>query len=99
MKNLLTAILVWAQDTDRMSLPVGEAFRIFKQNARGCMNTFTDPLDRDYFIPSLVGADPLAFFIDYILCHARCMVNSGIRDYGKLNDTIKNYVHVPCDSL
>lgn len=99
MKNLPLALLVWAIQTERMHLSVKEALSIFKQNAEGCMKTYTNPSDEQYYIPSLVGKDPLAFFIDYILCYAKMAVVSGVKVCGKLDENIKNYRHVPTSSL
>lgn len=99
MKHLPLALLVWAIQTERMHLSVKEALSIFKQNAEGCMKTYTDPLDPEYYIPFLVGKDPIAFFIDYVLSYAKMHVVSGVRDYGKLNEDIKKYQHVPVNSL
>ena len=99
MKHLPLALLVWAIQTERMHLSVKEALRLFKQNAEGCMKTYTDPSDPEYYIPSLVGKDPLAFFIDYVLSYAKMMVVSGVRVYGRLDENIKEYRHVPTHSL
>lgn len=88
----LTAFLVWAYDTDRMSMPISEALKQYQQNAEGMLRVYTDPSDPTLFIKRLVGSDPIAFFEDYILSFAKSRVLSGLDRYNEnITTAILNY--------
>ena len=92
-ENLL-AFMIWAIDTDRLSLPVVENWKLFSEQAERLLKNYTDPEDVLMYIPKCVGMDPTAFFTDYVLTYAKWDIAEDYRDYGKYDDRILNYKRV-----
>lgn len=90
-KDVLTAFIVWAVDTDNLNLPVLKAWGEFVEDAFNMLKVYTDADDKLLFCKDLVGADPIEFFTDYILCYAKMKMLSDVESYGKLGDTIIMY--------
>jgi hypothetical protein len=90
-KNIKLAFMVWAIDRDTLDLPLIKQWRWFKRDSQAVYDTYTDPSDELLYISSIVGQNPLDVFTDYILCYAKMHVISGIRNYGKYDELIKNY--------
>ena len=90
-RNVLLAFIVWAIDVDAMSLPVEKCWEMFQRDAWGCYRTYTDPSDELLYCPNLVGKNPTDVMVDYTLCYAKMWVLSGIKNYGKYDELIKNY--------
>jgi len=90
-RNVLLAIMVWATDVDALSLPVTTCWEKFQKAAWGIYRNYTDPNDELLYCPNLIGKNYIDVMVDYTLAYAKMHVVSGIRDYGKLNNQIKNY--------
>lgn len=84
----LVALLAFCTDMQLMDSNILVTWPIFQQKAKDCLATYTDPKDKQLFIPKCVGMDPVEFFTDFVLRNSRCMIISGIRDYGSLNRSI-----------
>jgi hypothetical protein len=87
------AWLVWAVDTDQLSLPVDQAWENFKQNAESLKRTFTDPKEPAFFCEKCVGESPIEMMTDYVLFFAKTRIigdwsDNGSSQYGKLTETI-----------
>ena len=87
MKKLL-ALSIYALDKGMMHLPVTKVLEEFETDAVGCKDIYTDPEDRTLYIESLIDKDPIEFFVDYVLFYAKARVESGISDYGILNNRL-----------
>ena len=90
-RNTMLAFFVWAIDVDALSLPVEKCWEMFQRDAWGISRNYTDPSDELLYCPNLVGKNPIDVMVDYILCYAKMWVISGIRNYGKYDELIKNY--------
>jgi len=89
-KNVMLAFYVWAIDCDALSLPVEKCWEMFQRDAWGMYRTYTNPND-ELFCANLVGKDPIEVMTDYTLSYAKMYVISGVRNYGKYDELIKNY--------
>lgn len=90
-KEVLTAFMLWAIQTDQLGLPVQTAWEKFKQTAENIKNVYTDKSDPLLYIASLEDVDAVEMFTDYVLMYAKSDVISGIDSYGKYNEDILNY--------
>ena len=90
-RNTMLALFVWAIDVDALSLPVEKCWEMFQRDAWGVYRNYTDPSDALLYCPSLVGKNYIEVMTDYTLCYAKMWVTSGIRNYGKYDELIKNY--------
>ena len=90
-RNVLLAFMVWAIDVDALSLPVTKCWEMFQRDAWGIYKNYTDPSDELLYCPNLIGKNPIDVMVDYTLCYAKMWVISGIRNYGKYDELIKNY--------
>ena len=90
----LTALMVYAMDRDCLDLPIQKVVELFKKDAKGMYETYTDPIEVLLYIPRLLNITPVEFFIDYILFYAKTHVESGLRSYGKYDETILKYQHI-----
>ena len=90
-KQTLLALMVWAIDVDALSLPVEKCWEMFQRDAWGVYRNYTDPSDELLYCPNLIGKNPIDVMVDYTLCYAKMWVISGIRNYGKYDELIKNY--------
>ena len=79
------AWLVWAVDTDQLSLPVDKAWEMFENTAVALKLTFTDPKDPQLFSEKAVNESPLEIITDYALWFAKANIDRG---YGRLTKTI-----------
>lgn len=84
----LVALLAFCTDMQLMDSNILVTWPIFQKYAKGCLAIYTDPKDKQLFIPECVGMDPIEFFTVYMLLYARCTMNSGIHDYGSLSSSI-----------
>ena len=90
-RNTMLAFFVWAIDVDALNLPVTKCWEMFQRTAWGIYRNYTDPSDELLYCPSLVGKNPIDVMADYTLAYAKSEVISGIRNYGKYDELIKNY--------
>lgn len=90
-RKVLLAFVVWAIDVDALNLPFKKCWEMFQRDAWGIYRNYTDPSDKQLYCPNLVGKNPIDVMADYTLCYAKAAVVSGIRDYGRYNESIKNY--------
>ena len=90
-KNVLLAFFVWAIDVGAMSLPVEKCWEMFQRDAWGIYRKYTDTSDELLYCPNLIGKNPIEVMVDYTLCYAKMWVLSGIKNYGKYDELIKNY--------
>lgn len=90
-RNVMLALFVWAIDVDALSLPVEKCWEMFQRDAWGIYKNYTDPSDELLYCPNLVGKNPIDVMVDYTLCYAKMWVMSGIRNYDKCDELIKNY--------
>jgi hypothetical protein len=89
-KNTMLAFFVWAIDVDALSLPVTKCWEMFQRDAWGMYKAYTNPSD-ELYCPNLVGKNPIEVMTDYTLTYAKMWVLSGIKNYGKYDELIKNY--------
>ena len=87
----MLAFFVWAIDVDALSLPVEKCWEMFQRDAWDIYRNYTDPSDELLYCPNLIGKNPIDVMADYTLCYAKMWVISGIRNYGKYDELIKNY--------
>ena len=90
-RNTMLALFVWAIDVDALCLPVEKCWEMFQRDALGIYRNYTDPSDELLYCPNLVGKNPIDVMTDYTLCYAKMWVISGIKNYGKYDELIKNY--------
>lgn len=90
----LTALMVYAMDKDCLDLPIQKVVGLFRRDARGMYETYTDPIEVLLYIPHLLNITPVEFFIDYILFYAKAHIESGLRSYGKYDESITKYQHI-----
>lgn len=99
-KQTLLALIVWAIDTDRTGYSVVEAWEEFQKDAIGIKSNYTDPTDEHLYLPSVVEQDPIEFFTDYVLFHAKtrllanktsCIPQPKGALYGNYESQILNY--------
>ena len=90
-KEVLLAFMVWAIDVDALSLPVEKCWEMFQRDTWGIYRNYTDPSDGLLYCPNLVGKNPIDVMVDYTLAYAKSGVISGIRNYEKYDELIKNY--------
>ena len=91
-KQTLLALIVWAIDIDGFSLPFTKAWEMFQRDAEKMHRTFTNPSHPEDYCPGLVDKKPLDVMVEYTLFYAKMHVQSGIRDYGKLNRQITKFI-------
>ena len=89
-KRDLLALMVYAVDTDSLSLPVHVVLDRFQTTAERLQKNYTDPSDTQLFCRNVVNMKPVDFFTDYLLCYAKMDIQGGYRGYGKLNQQIIN---------
>ena len=90
-RNTMLAFFVWAIDVDALSLPVKKCWEMFQRDARGIYRNYTDPSDELLYCPDIIGKNHIDVMVDYTLSYAKMWVISGIRNYGKYDELIKNY--------
>ena len=90
-RNTMLAFFVWAIDVDALSLPVEKCWEMFLRDAQDIYSVYTDPGEELLYCPNLVGKNPIDVMTDYTLSYAKTNVISGIRNYGKYDELIKNY--------
>lgn len=87
------AWLVWAVDTDQLSLPVTKAWEKFSKTAESIKETYTDPDDPLLYCGNCVSQTPIEVMTDYSLWFAKSRIISTAPDdrqkqYGNLTNTI-----------
>lgn len=87
------AWLVWAVDTDQLSLPIDEAWEEFSKTAERIKRNYTDPDDPLLYCKNTVTKSPIEVITDYALWYAKTRIVSTLpsekcTEYGKLTDII-----------
>ena len=90
-RNGFIALMVWAIDVDALNIPVEKCWEMFLRDAWDIYSVYTDPGEELLYCPNLVGKNPIDVMTDYTLSYAKSNVISGIRNYGKYDERIKNY--------
>lgn len=87
------AWLVWAVDTDQLSLPVDRAWEKFSRTAESIKKTYTDPDEPMLYCKNCVSQTPIDVATDYALWFAKSRIASTSpeerdRQYGNLTNII-----------